>query len=138
MNDEYRKEAKSEIIHSLHSGATKEAAAGAAGIGRRTLYDWLKADEAFAKSVSDAVQSAIGSVEDALFAAATTPDEKGRYTVVAQIFYLKNRAPDRWSDTARIENATELTVSFKEDDGNNYPVHAPSGAETPPQEQEAV
>lgn len=46
------------IVASVRNGAFATHAAGACGIGRRTLYDWLSQDEEFALRVNEARDAA--------------------------------------------------------------------------------
>ena len=73
------------------------AAAGATRVAHRTIRSYVGAHPEWeieirtAEAERDMAQSAV--VESALFQAAT--DDRN---VTAQIFFLKNRAPERWRD----------------------------------------
>lgn len=94
---------KAAIIKSIRKGATRDAASGAAGISRSTLYEWMKTDSEFANHVSEAAMAAVHDVEDALYRSATEADEHGKRNVTAQIFFLKNRANGAWRDVSQID-----------------------------------
>lgn len=78
---------KAAIIKSMQKGATKTAAAGAAGVNRTTLWRWEQDDAQFAEALFNAEQACIRMVEGALFKAALKPE--GR---IDRLFYLKTRA----------------------------------------------
>lgn len=101
--DHIRAVKKAAIIDSVAAGATVETAAGAAGIARKTFYEWRKKDPEFNELVERAYTGVVKSVEGALVRAATVPDKQGRVNVTAQIFYLANRAPERWRSVNRQE-----------------------------------
>lgn len=101
--EKIRRAKKAAILKSIAAGATVETAAGAAGISRVTFYQWRKDDPKFNEAAESKHLAVIRSVEGALVRAATVPDEKGKVNVTAQIFYLANRAPDRWRSVNRHE-----------------------------------
>lgn len=78
---------KAAILKSIAKGATKEAAAGAAGVNRSTLWRWEQEDEAFAEALFNLQQKCISVVEGVLFKQAQKPE--GR---IDRLFYLKTRA----------------------------------------------
>lgn len=99
---------KSVVLESLSSGSTVDAACRAAGISRSVFYDWRKKDAEFAEAVERAQMVAVSVVEDALFLKATRGEKDGRGNVVAMIFWLCNRAPDRWKNVQRVEHSGEI------------------------------
>ncbi len=100
---------KEAIIASLLNGATVKAACKAAKTNRDTYYAWLKDDKEFADAALKAKDSRIEIVEDALF------NRASRGNVTAQIFFLCNRAPERWKNVQKIEaSLTEIPkLSFE-------------------------
>lgn len=77
-----------------------------------TVWRWRVADSEFDKAVVAAYQTADSGramlVEDTLFRRLI----EGKASPVEMIFYLKNRAPDRWRDVQR----RELTARVEVDD----------------------
>lgn len=82
-------------LDSLREGATRTAAAQAAGVARQTIYKWINSDPEFAQAAEEAQLSSVMAVEDAVFRAATDPEKPN---MTAAIFFLLNRASDRWQD----------------------------------------
>lgn len=88
-------------------GFTDAKLAAAVGVSRSTLHEWRKANPEFADTLNAAKTSADARVMDALYQRATgyeAPD--GTHIPphpTAIIFYLKNRRPAEWRDTARHE-----------------------------------
>lgn len=93
-----KKKALEAAFASLEGGSTVEAACQAADIDRKTFYEWRKGDKELSDRFDIARMGAIGVVEDALLKAAL----KGNIT--AQIFFLCNRARDRWQHVNRTEH----------------------------------
>lgn len=91
---------KSAVILSLQDGATVAAACKAVHINRSTFYDWCKDDAEFGKQVGEAQESRIQHVEDALYRNAIG----GLF--IAQMFFLCNRASDKWKNVQKIEPIT--------------------------------
>jgi len=73
-----------------------------AQIGRRTIYEWKKADEKFKEDMEDITESTIDHVESALYKNALEGN------VVAQIFFLKTRAAKRgYVEVQRVDHTTK-------------------------------
>ena len=66
------------------------------GISVTTVYDWMNKDPKIAASIKKGRDKSIDMVENALFKSAINGN------VTAMIFYLKNRAPERYKD--RVDN----------------------------------
>lgn len=92
-----KKDVKPAIIVSLKNGATVAAACQGANIVRSTFYQWYKQDPAFGKKVDEAQESRVQHVEDALYKNAITG------SLTAQIFFLCNRAPEKWKNVQKVE-----------------------------------
>lgn len=75
-------------------GLTDEQMAHNIGISCSTLYDWKNKHSEFSEVLKRSKEVADYEVENALFVKATSGD------VTAQIFWLKNRKPDKWRDKA--------------------------------------
>jgi transposase-like protein len=80
------------ILKSFKQGASIQAACKAAAIDTSTLWKWRKANERLDELIRNTIDSRIQVVEDALFKKAL----EGNTT--AMIFFLTNRAPERWAD----------------------------------------
>jgi len=95
---------KEAFLKSLERGVTVKDAAEAAGVSRVTAWRWRKS-KTFLMKVLAIIDSRTQTVEDALYATAL----KGN--VIAQIFWLKNRASDRWKDVKEVGGSLELTYA---------------------------
>ena len=108
-------------------GLTDEQIAANIGIHVRTLYEWKKRNQQIMKSIKKGKEVVDYEVENALLKKAlgyTVKEEKvtkdGEVVeckkevpgdVTAQIFWLKNRKPEKWRDkpeTDRTDNAAEI------------------------------
>ena len=86
-------------------GLTDEQIAKNMCISPSTLYEWKKKYSEISESLKEGKEIADYLVENALFKNAL----EGNTT--AQIFWLKNRNPEKWRDTKNIDVKGELTVS---------------------------
>ena len=75
-------------------GLTDDQIAHNIGIRRSTLYEWKNKHSDFADAIKSSKEVADFEVESALYNKACSGD------VTAQIFWLKNRKPDKWRDKA--------------------------------------
>lgn len=115
-------------------GLTKEQIANNCGVGLHTLISWEKKYPPIAAALKKGREIADITVENALFKSATgydyeeiTEERKlnpstGQFEMVvtkkvkkhvqpnntAQIFWLKNRRPDKWQDRRQIDNTDAL------------------------------
>lgn len=107
---------KEEYLKALRGGNTRGDAANMAGVSRWTVRQHRDKDPKFDEACESAEADAVETVEDALYEAASYGN------VTAQIFFLKNRAPDRWKDVNRFEGdikgLRELEVSIGEETGD--------------------
>ena len=92
------------VLESVSSGVSMAKGCKAAGIDFSTFWRWRKESKELDKKVIDIIEGRTQVVEDALFASAL----KGNVT--AQIFWLKNRAPDRWKDRYEGEVGGEVKL----------------------------
>ena len=95
------------IVKALTDGCTRSAAFTAAGIGRRTFYDWLKGVPKFKKAVEDAEGDARLRIETRLANLALDGDR------FALMYYLQNRYPDDWKDTRNYKIDQNLAIDDK-------------------------
>lgn len=118
------------ILKSMNKGATISAACTGAKIHRKTLWTWRKEDPRVDKLVVEALDNAIQIVEDALFRRACgyrydeetkekevgTSEKKIAKVVTKEVapdstacmFFLMNRAPERWADKRALVNNTNI------------------------------
>ena len=107
------------VVNWAASGCTNAEIARNIGIREQTLYDWIGRFPEFSESIKKGRELSVEAIENALFKNAVgdvwevtevvetfrdgtsrskTTRKRARPDTTAQIFYLKNRAPDRWSD----------------------------------------
>ena len=79
-------------------GLSKTQIAHCLGIGRSTLFDKQKSDPDFLDAIKRGKSKGLETVTNALMENARGGN------VTAQIFYLKNRAPDKWQDRRQNEH----------------------------------
>ena len=97
-----RQKRQEAFLKSLEGGVSVLKASKEASIDYKTIWNWRKDDKKFNNEVMAILDSRIMIVEDALFLSAV----KGN--LGAQIFWLKNRAKDRWKD--KFEADIDLTL----------------------------
>ena len=83
-------------------GLTDEQIARNMGINPATLYEWKKKYPKISKSLKKSKDVADRQVENALFENAINGN------ITAQIFWLKNRKPDKWRDKQEYEDRTAI------------------------------
>lgn len=96
---------KEAFLVSLERGSSISESCEAAHVSRATIWRWRKRSKGFNNKTLSILDSRTQSVEDALYASAL----KGN--VVAQIFWLKNRASDRWKDVKEVGVSVEFTFA---------------------------
>jgi hypothetical protein len=77
-------------------GLSKREIAYCLGIGESTVYKKQKTDVEFREAIKKGRAAGLKTITNALFETGSGGN------VTAQIFYLKNRAPDKWSDRREI------------------------------------
>jgi hypothetical protein len=88
-----------QVEHLASRGLTLEQIALSLGIAVSTLYKRKKEELEVSEAIKRGQASGIKEVSNALFENATGGN------TVAQIFYLKNRAPDDWRDVKATEHS---------------------------------
>lgn len=88
-------------------GLTDEQIAKNIGIGERTLYEWKEKYPQISQSLKKGKEVVDYEVENALLSSALGGN------TTAQIFWLKNRRPDKWRDNQKEE--TDKTALDKLD-----------------------
>lgn len=83
-------------------GLTDEQIARNMGINPATLYEWKRKYPKIAESLKRSKDVADRQVENALFKNAISGN------ITAQIFWLKNRKPDKWRDKQEYEDKTAI------------------------------
>lgn len=79
-------------------GLTDEQIAHNIGINKATLYDWIKKYPDISDSLKKGKEVVDIQVENALL------DNALNGNITAQIFWLKNRRPDKWRDKVHEDN----------------------------------
>lgn len=92
------------FLEALKEGASIRKACLLASLDRSTIAAWRAKDAAFADVMDEAIQDGLDLVEDALFENATE-----KQNVIAQIFTLKCRRPERWRETSKVEVTVGVT-----------------------------
>ena len=67
------------VIESLLDGCSRAAACRAATLPRRTFYNWLDSDPAFAARVAQAEERAVETMESVIYAAGLKSEDDPRY-----------------------------------------------------------
>lgn len=97
----------------------------AAGIGRRTVYDWREADPAFAAAWDDAISTAVDTAEREAWRRAVEgidkpligrvgKDEDGVITVIKEysdtilLRLLSAHRPEKWRERQQVEHSGEI------------------------------
>lgn len=91
------------IVESVRNGAFQTHAAGAVGIGRRTLHDWLRDDEEFALRVAQARDEATNRSVRILL-------EHGDKDWRAHAWYLERTRPAEFREQKDLQLTGELTL----------------------------
>lgn len=100
-----RNRQKEAFLISIGRGSSISESCEAAHVNRTTVWRWREKYKAFGNKVLFVLDSRTQTVEDVLYASAL----KGN--VHAQIFWLKNRASDRWKDIKEVASSMELTFA---------------------------
>ena len=100
-----RNRQKEAFLESLRGGVSISEACKAVNLSRDTIWRWRKKYIGFNHKIFSIIDSRTQTVEDALYANALNGN------VTAQIFWLKNRANERWRDVKNIEGSLELTFA---------------------------
>ena len=87
------------------AGLNNEQIAKNIGVNISTFYAWQKKHEEFSEVLKKSKEVADFEVENALYKSAL----EGNTT--AQIFWLKNRMPDKWRDKQDLEVSGDLSIS---------------------------
>ena len=106
-------------------GLTDEQIAQKIGISRKTLIDWKNRFRDICDTLKKGKEVVDYQVENALLESALDGN------TTAQIFWLKNRRPDKWrdrqkedADTATLEKLDDILREIKEDaERSAYAVH---------------
>lgn len=109
-----------DVLTKIHQhasrGLTKEQIAAAMGWSRATIFNKIKKNVDVLDAIKRGQADGLQEVSNALFENATKHNN-----ITAQIFYLKNRAPDDWKDRVPEgtgeQPATPVKVEFTMIDG---------------------
>jgi len=144
----FNKEMINQAYEYASQGLTQEEIAHNLGISERTFYEWLKKYPQLGEAVKKGKEEAIHKVENALFKRAMgyeyqeikvhrvirkdgTVYERQEVMkkhmppdTTAIIFFLKNRAPDRWADrketAIELDKLPKLIIELPEEEKTNY------------------
>lgn len=89
-------------------GLTDEQLAEKMGINPATLYDWKKKYPKISEALKKGKEVVDYEVENALLNKALCGD------TTAQIFWLKNRRPDKWRDKPEVPGDTDTLKKARE------------------------
>ena len=95
-------------------GLTDEQIAHNAGITAATLYEWKKKYPEISEALKKGKEVVDFEVENALLQTALSGN------VAAQIFWLKNRKPDKWRDKPETQDDKENGILKKLIEGLRY------------------
>ncbi len=113
--NEKRNLQKKTFLKSLEQGTSIIKACKSADIAVVTAWRWRRDNKDFDEKVLAIIESRTQVVEDALYVGAS----KGN--VIAQIFWLKNRAKDRWKDKQEYEHSGVIGYKLLNVDISKYP-----------------
>ena len=89
-------------------GLTDEQIAHNMGIATSTLYDWKKKYPEISETLKKGKEVVDIEVENALLKSALEGN------ITAQIFWLKNRKPNRWREKQSIEHTGEVSTKLSD------------------------
>lgn len=102
-------------------GLSNDQIAKNMGVNRTTLIDWKKKNPDISNALKKGKEIVDFEVENALFKSAMSGN------VTAQIFWLKNRKPDKWKDKVQdteneeaITNASDILVKIRKTVSDRY------------------
>lgn len=118
-----------EVERLAGEGLAQYQIAKALGIAWNTWAKYRDAEPAISEALKRGEQAAIGTIENALYESAKNGN------LGAQVFFLKNRASDRWRDKTEQVTTLHTTPAEVMDDDFLAAVAAGGriGAATPPQ-----
>ncbi len=97
------------ILGSLRAGSSVVKACKSTDITHETFYQWYKKDKRFASKVDAIRDSRVLIVEEVFYQKLV----EGKAAPVEYIFYLKNRAPERWKDVNEHKVSGAITKRHK-------------------------
>ncbi len=95
-------EKKAAFLEALGNKYTVRHAARAAGVGRRTVYDWREQDADFAQAWADVREDCIERLEETMYEKALSGE------TLAGFFMLKGMRPTVYRDNVKIEHGGAL------------------------------
>lgn len=115
-------EAKAAFLKAMSEGKSITGSANAAGIGRRTAYDWREADPVFAEAWDDAIEAGTDLLEDEAhrraFEGVDRPVAVGKaiveiteYSDTLTIFLLKGRRPEKFRDNVKVDTTGRIDLN---------------------------
>jgi len=98
---------KRKFLAAAEEQLTILGACKATGIGRQTVYDWIKTDEQFKLDLENLKEAAVDHLEESLYRRALTRDTK------AAMFILNGRRADVYKYYSKHEVKVEGTVAVE-------------------------
>lgn len=120
--------ARETFIETLRGSCNVSESARAAGIGRRTAYEWREADEEFAAAWKDAEDEAADKLEREAWRRAVEGTDKpisfqGVITATYKEYsdkmleiLLKAHRPEKFTDRSKVEHSGEMSITVTEED----------------------
>jgi hypothetical protein len=107
------KEGLAKITELAGEGLTTVGIAKSFGVTAMTFWRWRKDHPEIDDAIIKGIPLSVEKVEDALFKNATMPTPKFPYgNITAQIFFLCNRAPDRWKSAMKNEVSGNISTGI--------------------------
>ena len=106
MDSKRKKKAIESILESLSNGSSIVKACDKAVIDVSTFWHWRKKSKCLEEKVEAIIESRIQVVEDSLYKEAV----KGNATLI--MFFLQNRAGDKWQDKRHFEGNVSGKVTL--------------------------
>ena len=98
--------AKQTFLKALNGNFSISAACRATGIGRRTVYDWIRDDTQFGQRLAAAKENACDDLEECMYERAKKRD------TLAGIFLLKGARPQVYHDRAQLAVRGEISHTW--------------------------
>nr|DAM26716.1 MAG TPA: terminase small subunit [Caudoviricetes sp.] len=104
-------------------GLTQAEICAAIDVPVRTFRRWCTENKSIAQAVANGKEVAVAAVEDALYKKALSGD------LGAMCFFLKNRAPEQWSEHPELRGYDGKVVFVDDIPKTAPPAAEPAGAE---------
>ena len=108
---------KANFLASLKAGNTVKRASVAAGVNRRTLYDWRDQDPEFRAAWEDAIKESIEELEDEVRSRALDRNDKNSHILL--MFLLKKHDPsyrENYKREVTVKHETVHEIEFSQEE----------------------